>query len=185
MSAATDGRRPILEVRNLHAGISGGADVVVIPEIPFDIRRICTKVEQRRALGQKFSIVVVAEGASPIGGEAVYVSPGDVLHQPRLGGVGALIADQITQLTGAETRVTVLGHVQRGGSPTPFDRIIGSRFGEAAVHAVAVGAMGRMMALHGTKVEHVTLAEAIGEIKLVPPDSELVRTARSLGTSFG
>ncbi|TAK31338.1 MAG: 6-phosphofructokinase [Chloroflexota bacterium] len=169
----------------LHAGISGGADVVVIPEISFDIRKICAKIEHRCAHGLKFSIIVVAEGASPIGGEPVYISRGDVIHQARLGGMAAQIAEQITQSCGLETRVTVLGHVQRGGSPTPFDRIIGSRFGEAAVHAAASGALGRMMALHGTKIEHVTLAEAVGEIKLVPPDGQLVRTARSLGISLG
>lgn len=169
----------------LHAGISGGADVVVIPEIPFDLQKIFDKVQERCAQGRKFSIVVAAEGASPVGGEPVYLSRGDVLHQPRLGGVGALLAEEISEHCNTEARVTVLGHVQRGGSPTPFDRVIGSRFGEAAVHAVAAGAMGRMMALHGTRIAHVTLAEAIGEIKLVPPDGELVRTARSLGISFG
>ena len=120
-----------------------------------------------------------------VGGEQAFVSPGDVLHQPRLGGIASQVASQVSELCCVETRTTVLGHLQRGGSPTPFDRILGSRFGEAAVRAVAERALGHMVALHGTKIEQVHLGDAVGEIKLVPPDGQLVGTARSLGISLG
>ena len=169
----------------LHAGLGGGADVILIPEIPFDFGSICEEISIRARSGLKFSIVVVAEGAAPIGGHVVFQDEGDALRQARLGGMGNMVAQKIAEMMDIETRCTVLGHLQRGGSPTPFDRILGTRFGAAAVRAVAEGNTGVMVALHGPKIETVTLAEAVGQLKRVDPDGELVRTAKGLGIVFG
>lgn len=169
----------------LHAGIAGGADVILIPEIPFDVANACEKVHARARRGSKFSIVVAAEGATPADGQAIYQDEGDALTQARLGGIGNLVAQQIAEMCGNETRCTVLGHLQRGGSPTAFDRILGTRFGSAAVRAVASGNLGTMVALQGTKIATVPLAEAVREVKRVRPDGELVKTARGLGIVVG
>ncbi len=169
----------------LHSGVSGSADVILIPEIPFDIGSVCAKVLDREARGRRFSIVVVAEGARPIGGEPSLIAGAGVGSVERLGGVGAAVARQIAERTGKETRSLVLGHLQRGGSPTTFDRLLGLRFGSAAVRAIADGDFGSVVVYHPPVVTRVPLSQVIGRTKLVPLDSGIIMTARSLGISFG
>jgi ATP-dependent phosphofructokinase / diphosphate-dependent phosphofructokinase len=171
----------------LEAGIAGGADVILIPEIPYRLEEVVDALVQRARRGGKFSIVVVSEGATPQGGEQVYQSaPGSMGHSARrLGGICNTLAQEIADACGAETRAVVLGHLQRGGSPSPFDRVLGTRFGAAAVHLVARGGLGRMVALRGTDVVDVPIPEAIAKPKLVNPEGELVQAARSVGVSFG
>lgn len=170
----------------LQAGMAGGADVILIPEIPFRIEKVAEKIRERKAGGKKFSIVVVAEGATPEGGEMVVRKTiADSPDPIRLGGIGQVVGNHLEELTGMETRVTVLGHLQRGGSPTAYDRILGTRYGVGAVRLVAEGGFTRMVALKGTRVESVTLAEAVGELRRVPPDGELVAAAKAVGVSFG
>lgn len=170
----------------LQAGLAGGAHVILIPEIPFIIDKVAEKVRERRDEGKHFTMIVVAEGAYPRNGEMIVQRRVENSHDPiRLGGVGNVIGSQIEEITGVETRVTVLGHLQRGGSPTPFDRILGTRFGVAAVEALVRGDFGKMVGLRGTGVRTVTLDEAVGQLKRVNPDGELVRAARAIGTSFG
>jgi 6-phosphofructokinase 1 len=166
----------------LHAGLAGGGDVILIPEMAFDYRAIARKIEQRSSRGKKFSIVVVAEGAHPVDGEAVYqVSPGI----RRLGGISLQVAERIEALTGRESRHIVLGHLQRGGSPTSFDRNLATRFGAMAVQLAVSGRWGEMVCLQANRVIPVSLASAVGKLKLVDPESELVQAARMVGTSFG
>ena len=169
----------------LHSGLAGGADVILLPEIPFDVARIDARVEAREMAGSKFSIVVVAEGARPEGGEQVYQETGEAATARRLGGVSHGVAEQLASLTEREIRVTVLGHLQRGGSPTSFDRILATRFGAAAVDLLVRQRMGHMVSLHGEEIRDVPIAEAIAELKTVPLDGDLVRTARCLGISLG
>lgn len=170
----------------LEAGLAGGADVILIPEIPFTFATVARKIDARRAQGKKFSIVVVAEGAKEAGGElAVDRVVKESFEQIRLGGIGRRVGTALEQLTGMETRVTVLGHLQRGGSPTPFDRILATRYGAAAVRLLRRGQFGRMVCLHGTRIDSVPLEQAVGEMKAVSPDADLVMTARALGVSFG
>lgn len=169
----------------LHAGLAGGADVILIPEIPFDLKKVAEKVELRERTGRRFSIVVVAEGARPAGGEPVFVEPPGNGKYGRLGGIGNRVGADLGALTGKETRVTILGHVQRGGSPTAFDRVLATRFGAEAVRMVARGEFGRMVALRGQALTGVEIAEAVRVPKLVDPDGELVRTAEEIGISFG
>ncbi|HEV2122584.1 MAG TPA: ATP-dependent 6-phosphofructokinase [Chloroflexota bacterium] len=171
----------------LEAGIAGGADVILIPEIPYDVDEVVRALVKRARGGSKFSIVVVSEGALPKGGEQVYQAAelGSRGGNPRLGGICNHIAQQISDACGAETRATVLGHLQRGGSPSPFDRVLGTRFGAEAVHLIARGGLGRMVALRGTEIVDVPIEEAISRPKLVDPQGELVNTACSVGISFG
>jgi ATP-dependent phosphofructokinase / diphosphate-dependent phosphofructokinase len=170
---------------SLFSGIAGGADAILIPEIPYHIDKLVKKIERREKNGSKFSIVVVSEGAVPVGGrESVIEHPDEKWELPRLGGSAQRVADQITHLMKKETRVTVLGHVQRGGSPSPYDRTLGSRFGVEAAHLAAEGKFGYMVALRGRNVEPVTLEEAVDKKKMVDPNGELVRAARSLGIDF-
>ncbi len=169
----------------LHSGLAGGADVILIPEIPFHWQTIARQVQERNQSGAKFSIVVVAEGAKPAGGEQVFRQAGDSITAPRLGGIGNRVARRIEELTGLETRCTVLGHVQRGGTPTPFDRLLATRYGAAAVRLIAQGKFGHMVALRGQEIVAVPIAEAIGVCKRIDPDSERVRTARGLGVCLG
>ena len=168
----------------LHAGVAGTADAILIPEIPYDIERVAHKIRQRSEGGRDFAIVVVAEGASPIGGERSVVAK-EVGQQERLGGIGHRVADQLTELTGKETRAVVLGHLLRGGSPTTRDRILALRFGSAAVRALAEGSFGCMVALDPPIVRYVPLSSAIKRMKTVPLDSDTMCTARELGISFG
>jgi phosphofructokinase-like protein len=169
----------------LEAGLAGGADAILLPEIPFDVVRVDAKIEERDRTGSKFSIVVVAEGAKPEGGEQVYQEQRASLTAKRLGGVSYLVAEQLAAICDHEIRVTVLGHLQRGGSPTSFDRILGTRFGAAAVDLIAQGSLGRMVALQGEEIVDVPIAEAIAELKTVPLDSDMIRVARSLGVNLG
>jgi 6-phosphofructokinase 1 len=171
----------------LHAGISGSADVILIPEIPYSIDAVIAKISQRYRQGKKFSIIVVAEGAVPIDGEMVIQNLVPTSHDPiRLGGIGQKVAEDIGErLTDIEIRVTILGHLQRGGSPVPFDRILGTRYGVAAVEAFMAGKYGCMVSLQGTQVTTVAIEEAIKEIRKVPLDSDLLAAARGVGISFG
>jgi ATP-dependent phosphofructokinase / diphosphate-dependent phosphofructokinase len=187
-TAESHGRVMVIEVmgRNagwiaLHSGIAGGADVILLPEIPFTIETICERLRERTATGKKFSLVVVAEG--------VKLPPGDgsgtPFPAPRPGQVGILIGDAIHTYLKQDVRVTVLGHIQRGGSPSPFDRILATRFGVEAVELVARGEFGRMVCLRAGEIESVTLDEAVGETRLVDPKGSMVRTARAVGITFG
>jgi 6-phosphofructokinase 1 len=169
----------------LHAGLAGGADVILIPEIPFLFEGVCSKVQQRIASGRKFSIFSVAEGAHPKGGQKVYARAGDEIYVARLGGIGRVVGKFVESVCKAETRVTVLGHLQRGGTPTAFDRWLASRFGAAAVRLAAAGGFGRMVALKSTRVEDISLDEALAEPKRVDVHGDAVLTARGLGISFG
>jgi len=151
----------------LYAGIAATADVILIPEIPFDMAAVCRKIMEREALGRHFSIVVVAEGARPVGGEMVFQQRGDGATA-RLGGIGEQVARQIEERTGKEARNLVLGHLQRGGSPSAFDRVTAQRFGAAAVQVVADGGRGVMVALDPPEIKTVPLADVIAKLYLVP-----------------
>ncbi len=170
----------------LCSGIAGGGDIILLPEIPYDIEAVCNAVKARNAAGKRFSIVVVGEGARPTGGNMVVDrvidnSPDKV----RLGGISRQVAAQIEGLTNIECRVTILGHLLRGGSPSPADRLLATRFGSEAVHLVARGETGRMVALRGGEIESVPISEVAGKLRLVTPDHPLVNAARSLGISLG
>jgi 6-phosphofructokinase 1 len=169
----------------LHSGLSSTADVILIPEIPFDIERVCEKIRERDRAGKHFAIVVVAEGARPRHGDIVLRERREAGGVDRLGGIAAQVAGKIGELTGKETRTLVLGHLQRGGSPTTFDRLLALRFGSAAVRAIAEGDFGTMVAYHPPVVDRVPLSEVIGKMKDVPLDSGVILTARHLGISFG
>jgi 6-phosphofructokinase 1 len=170
----------------LEAGIAGGGDVILIPEIPFTMESILAAVKERRFHGRSFTLIVTAEGARAEGGEMVVLKViEDSTDSIRLGGVGHWLAGELEQRLETEVRSTVLGHVQRGGSPTPFDRILGTRFGVHAARCAAEGKAGVMVALRGTQIIDVPLADAVIEPRRVDPDSELVATARSLGMRFG
>ncbi len=169
----------------LHSGVAGDADAILIPEIPFDIQVVCDKIREREATGRLFSIIAVSEGARPIDGEQVFRQAGDAVYVARLGGVSHSVGALIQELTGRETRVTVLGHVQRGGRPSPFDRWLATRYGAAVVRLAADGGWGRMVGLKGQKIADVTLEEATAVPKRVDPNGEPVRTARGLGIVFG
>ncbi|MDY6957298.1 MAG: ATP-dependent 6-phosphofructokinase [Pseudomonadota bacterium] len=168
----------------LHAGIAGGADVILIPEIPFDIDSVCTKIRQREAAGRGFSIVVVAEGATPHGGGRA-IRAREAGRDVQLGGIGEQVAEEIRALTGKETRTTVLGHIQRGGTPSAFDRVLALRFGAAAVNLVERGLFGYMVGYHPPDMVPVPIPEAVARLRCVPLDSGTVRTARSLGMCLG
>jgi 6-phosphofructokinase 1 len=169
----------------LHSGISGSADVILIPEIPFDIEKVCNKIKQLSLIDQNYAIVVVAEGAKPVGGDITIAEGVKTGSEVRLGGIGRKTAEEIMKRIGKETRNIVLGHLQRGGAPTTFDRLLSLRFGTAAVEFVEAGMFGTMAALRSTEIVAVPIAEAIGQMKSVPMNSDILRTARSLGISFG
>jgi 6-phosphofructokinase 1 len=154
----------------LHSGVAGGADVILIPEIPFDIDEVCRRIRRRHERGRYFSIVVAAEGAAPKEGTTMTLQTGavDEFGHPRLGGIGYALEREIESRTGFETRATVLGHVQRGGTPTAFDRVLATRLGLAAIDAVHDGNWGMMAALQSTKVVLIPLADAVAEVKRVP-----------------
>jgi 6-phosphofructokinase 1 len=168
----------------LHAGVSGGADVILIPEIPFKFESVVKKVRQRVERGSRFSLLAVSEGAKPVGGQEVYSRPGDAVYVPRLGGIGQEVGRYI-ESQGFETRVTVLGHVQRGGSPTAFDRWLATRYGSEAVRTVAAGRFGTMVALRDAKVIDVPLKEALAVPKRVDLNGDALKTARAIGISLG
>jgi 6-phosphofructokinase 1 len=169
----------------LHSGISGGADVILLPEVPYDPDRIARKIESRVRHGRRFSIVVVAEGAKRAGGAQVFQQgKGEDPIRDRLGGVSFVVAEELAERTGVPVRNTVLGHVLRGGTPSPFDRVLATRFGVRAVRALAEGETGVMVALRGTEIVTVPIAQAVARLKLVDPAGDLVRSARELGISF-
>ena len=169
----------------LYAGVAGGADVILIPEIPFSYERVCSKIQERENVGKKFTIVIVAEGAREKDGGFVTSGAHTKTGETRLGGIGAIVSAEIEKCTGKESRVCVLGHLQRGGSPTTFDRALCSIFGATAVELVAAGEFGKMVAFNGPQVGAIKISDAIGKLKAVRPDGNLVRTARALGISFG
>ena len=168
----------------LHAGVAGGADVILIPEIPFKFESILAKIRRRIERGSLFSILAVSEGARPLGGELVFSRAGDEMYVPRLGGVGQIVGDYIEK-QGYETRVTVLGHLQRGGTPTAFDRWLATRYGAAAVRLAAKGGFDRMVALHGGQIMDIAMGEALAVPRRVDPNEDGVVTARGMGISFG
>jgi ATP-dependent phosphofructokinase / diphosphate-dependent phosphofructokinase len=168
----------------LECGISGSADAILIPEIPYDLNKVAAKIEQREHMGRHFSIVVVAEGAKPIGGEVSVVSK-ELGRADRLGGLGERVAQDLQTLTGKETRSVVLGHLLRGGSPTTFDRLIALRFGAAAVRALVEGQSGVMVALDPPTVRYVPLKKVAGRMKKVPLNCDTMLTGRELGICFG
>jgi phosphofructokinase-like protein len=170
----------------LAAGVAGGADVILIPEVPFSWEAVANKVRQRKALGRLFSIVVVAEGASPAGGAAVIQREADALRRkPLLGGIGALVASEIERMTGSEARVTVLGHLQRGGTPAPMDRVLATALGVHAADMAARGGWGRMATLRFPDISDVPLAEAVGVYRRVDPEGAMAQTARKMGVCLG
>lgn len=169
----------------LNSGVAGGADVILIPEIPFDVESICKKVREREKSGSQFAIVVAAEGAVPRGGVPLTQGQKEAGREVRLGGIGEWVAQEIAKRTGKETRSLVLGHLQRGGAPTTFDRLLGTRFGAAAVRAVQAGDFGTMVALQPPTIVTVPLKKAIGKLKTVPITADTVLSARNLGISFG
>ncbi len=169
----------------LNGGISGGADVILIPEIPFDINKVCEKIEERNRTKRNFSIVVVSEGAKPLGGEAVVQEKARPGSAERLGGIGEWVGNKIHQLIKRETRVIVLGHLQRGGQPTTFDRLLGTRFGSAAVRLIKEQCFGCMVALKPPNIVPVSLEEAVSSLKKVSLDSNVIQAGRDMGICFG
>jgi phosphofructokinase-like protein len=169
----------------LHSGIAGGADVILIPEIPFTMQSVADRIRARDAAGYNFSIVVAAEGALETGHELIYQDKGDHQHAPRLGGIGGYCQRELETLTGKETRCVVLGHLQRGGRPNAFDRMLATNYGSCAVRALVEGKRGMMVALQAGDVITVPISEAIANVKTVPANGQLVRTARDTGISFG
>jgi ATP-dependent phosphofructokinase / diphosphate-dependent phosphofructokinase len=169
----------------LHSGVAGGADVILIPEIPFTYESVCAKVKAREAQGKMFTLVVVAEGARERGQDFVTSVGQQANREARLGGIGAVVAAEIEKRTGKETRTCVLGHLQRGGSPTTFDRTLCCMFGASAFELIAANDFGKMVAFTGSEVGAVALSVAVGKLRTVPEDGSLTRTARALGISLG
>jgi ATP-dependent phosphofructokinase / diphosphate-dependent phosphofructokinase len=169
----------------LYAGVGGGADVILIPEIPFRYESVCAAIEAREKKGKHFTLVIAAEGARTAGGDFVTAGTQQQNREARLGGIGAVVAAEIEKRTGKETRSMVLGHLQRGGSPTFMDRVLCTLFGAKAVELITEGRFGRMVAHNGKFVDSVPLAEATGQLRTVPLDEGFVRTARALGISLG
>jgi len=167
----------------LHGGIAGGADIILIPEIPFDHGKIAEAIKKREAGGNLGTLVVAAEGARPKDGQQIKrdVQGGEF----RLGGIGDVVAREIAERTGKDTRCCVLGHLQRGGAPTTLDRILGTRFGVKAVQLANEGHFGSMVSYQNYQVRHVPIAEAVNRLRLVPPNGEMVQTARDVEISFG
>jgi 6-phosphofructokinase 1 len=167
----------------LHGGIAGGAHIILIPEIPFDYDKVCSAIQLRADRGNKSAIVVVAEGAKPRDGQVVmrHCEEGE----DRYGGIGFVVAAEIAARSGKETRCTVLGHLQRGGTPTTLDRILGTRFGVKAVKLIGEKQFGSMVSYQNYQVRHVPIADAVNRLRLVPRDGELVQTARAVDISFG
>ncbi|MGB9673916.1 MAG: 6-phosphofructokinase [Anaerolineales bacterium] len=189
-TAASHGRVMVVEVMGryagwiaLHSGIAGSADVILIPEIPYDIQVVAQKILQREQEGHNFSIVVVSEAAHPLGGNVIAKQqPG---RQELLGGIGERLARELEQITGKETRLVVLGHLLRGGSPTAFDRLVALRFGAAAIRALAEGMDGIMVALDPPNVRYVPLEKVTSRTRKVPLNSDTILTARDMGICLG
>jgi len=190
-TAESHHRVMVLEVMGRNAGwialltgVAGGADAILIPEIPFDIDVVCAKIKTLRAAGRHYSLIVVAEGAAAVGGAQEFYIRAKSDMAGRLGGIGYSVGNLIADCADVEARVTVLGHVQRGGQPTPRDRWLATRFGTAAVHLVAAGKWGHMVALQGTNLVSVPMEDAI-QIKTVDPNGDMIQMARDLGIVFG
>jgi len=186
-TAASHNRVMVLEVMGrdagwiaLHSGLGGGADVILLPEIPFTVDAVANKVLTREYRGSLFSIVICAEGAVERGGGQMYQE-----STGTLGGIGAHVATQVGKVTGKDARVVVLGHLQRGGVPTPFDRILATRFGAAAVRILAEGRYGEVVVSREARITTVAMSETAGKTRTVPPDHEMILTARALGIGFG
>ena len=169
----------------IYSGLAGGADVILIPEIPFNYESIAAKIAEREQAGKHFSIAVVAEGAKPAGGDFVTSAGQEQHREARLGGIGAQVAEEIQRRTGKESRCVVLGHLQRGGSPTNMDRALCTAFGAHAVELIAQKQFGQMVALAGGKVTGVSLSAATGQLRTVPPDGGFVTAARAMGICLG
>jgi 6-phosphofructokinase 1 len=169
----------------LYSGVAGGADVILIPEIPYDIEKVAQRIRDREKMGARFSIVVAAEGAKPVGGKATILKAAEGAFVERLGGVAAVLAAEIEKLTEKETRSVVLGHLQRGGAPTSFDRILATRFGARAVELLMEGIYDHMVAFHPPDIVAVPLVEIVGKTRTVPPDFDVIRTARAMNVSLG
>ncbi|NET38044.1 MAG: ATP-dependent 6-phosphofructokinase [Cyanothece sp. SIO1E1] len=189
-TAASHSRVMILEVMGrdaghiaISAGIAGGADVILVPEIPYTIANICNKIQQLQAQQRNFLLMIVAEAVRTEAGEQVMNT--NRLGECRLGGIGQYLSDRIAACSGAETRVTVLGHVQRGGTPSPLDRLVATAFGVAAVDLIAAGQYDRMVSWQNRQVVSVPIAEAIAQYRAVDPEGTLVKTARGLGIYLG
>ncbi len=190
-TATSHGRIIVVEVMGryagwiaLNAGMASGVHAILIPEIPFSLEPVAAVITDREQRGAKFSIVCVAEGAKPIGGEVTILGK-SVGQAERLGGIGAKVAAELERMTGREARTVVLGHLLRGGSPTSFDRLLGLRFGAAAVRALDDGHYGVMVALNPPTVDYVPLADATHRQKVVPLDCDSILTARDMGINFG
>jgi 6-phosphofructokinase 1 len=168
----------------LQSGVSGGADAILIPEIPFQIETVCQKIEQIQLTGRRYSLIVVAEGARPQDGEQRYQINDEKQGGKRLGGIGHVVGEMLADRIDSEVRVTVLGHVQRGGQPTPYDRWLATRFGAQAVHLVAQEQWGKMVALESSRMIAVSMEEA-ARMKTVDPAGDMVQMARELGIVFG
>ncbi|HEX2640324.1 MAG TPA: ATP-dependent 6-phosphofructokinase, partial [Pyrinomonadaceae bacterium] len=186
-TAASHDRVMVMEVMGRHtgwialqAGLAGSADIILIPEIPFSFDSLVKKVEEREKSGSRFTNIVVAEGAVEVGKTEMYLDQSGI----RLGGIGDYVRHRVESLTGKESRCVVLGHLQRGGSPNAFDRMLGTNFGACAVRALAGGETGKMVALQAGNIVTVPLSQACANIKTVPIDGQLVRTARDIGISF-
>jgi phosphofructokinase-like protein len=192
-TAASHHRVQVLEVMGryagwigLEAGLAGGGDIILIPEIPFTIDSVVQAIKERAFRGRTFTLIVIAEGARAQGGERVVSKVvADSTDAIRLGGIGNWLAAELELRLEREVRVTILGHLQRGGTPTPFDRILATRFGVRAAHCAARGERDIMVSLKGTEITEVPLADAVAKLRLVDPDSQIVQTARSVGTRFG
>ncbi|MGF1603836.1 MAG: ATP-dependent 6-phosphofructokinase [Thermosynechococcaceae cyanobacterium] len=189
-TAASHSRVIILEVMGRDAGhiaissaIAGGANIALIPEIPYNIDKVCAKLKERQEKGQTYSLIVVAEAVKSVGGSTITITDG--MGECRLGGVGQYLSEQICSRQVAETRVTVLGHVQRGGMPSPLDRLIGSAFGVGAVDLIAAGEFDRIVTWQNRKVMSVPISDAISHYRAVDPYGTLVKTARGLGIYLG
>ena len=169
----------------LYSGVAGGADVILIPEIPYDVEKIARRIRDRDHMGARFSIVVAAEGAKPIGGTATLLKAAEGAFVERLGGIAALLANDLERLTGKETRSVVLGHLQRGGAPTSFDRTLATRFGARAVELLMEGTFDHMVAFHPPDIVAAPLEKIVGRTRTVPLDFDVIRTARLMGISLG
>ncbi len=191
-TAESHGRVFVLELMGryagwiaVHAGIAGGADVILIPEIPFRYEAIEKQIKRREALGRRFTLIACAEGAREEGGDFAVKGPMRSDKEAQLGGIADRVSAEIRKRTGKESRTVVLGHLQRGGGPTTFDRLLATRYGVAAVQMIADGQLGMMAALRPPDIVGVPIKDAIGKIRTVPPDGNVVRTARALGISMG
>ena len=170
----------------LHAGLAGGADIILIPEVPYSLKSICQACDRRRQSGRRFSMICVGEGARPVDGEMVVREMVKGSHDPiRLGGVATVLAGQIEAECGMESRSVVLGHVLRGGTPTAYDRALASQFGWRALEMLVAGQFNRLVVMHKGELDSIDLAEVADRIRTVPPDHPMLATAKAIGTSFG